>query len=451
MRKAKILLVDDDRNLLRVLAFHLSEAGFEVVPLSSPRAAIQQLDEAPDLLITDLRMPEMDGLELLRRVRSRLPQLPVIVLTAFGSIDRAVEAIRKGAADFLAKPFEKEEILHAVRRALQVADLLEENRRLAREVQDRFQFKGITGSSKAFLEVLSMAGQLAAVETTVLITGESGTGKELLARAIHFNSARKSGPFVVVNCAAIPRDLMESELFGYRKGAFTGAMADRKGKFEAAGGGSIFLDEVGELPVNMQAKLLRVLQEREIDMLGESQPRAVDVRVLAATNRKLQEMMEQGEFREDLFYRLSVAPLHVPPLRERREDIPLLAHHILEKLASRTGKEVRISSVALEALQGYDWPGNVRELENHLERLVVFNRTGTILPEDLPAQIRRPPKVLGRIRLELPDEGFSLEELERDILAAALERHGGNQSRAARYLGISRNTLLYRMQKFQLR
>lgn len=451
MRKAKILLVDDDRNLLRVLDYHLSEAGFEVIPLSSPREALRRLDEGPDLLVTDLRMPEMDGLELLRRVRGQRPELPVIVLTAYGSIDRAVEAIRNGAADFLSKPFEKEEILHAIHKALQLADLLEENRRLAREVQSKFEFKGIAGKSKSFLEVLSMAEQLAAVETTVLITGESGTGKELLARAIHFNSARKAGPFVVVNCAAIPRDLMESELFGYRKGAFTGALSDRKGKFETAQGGSIFLDEIGDLPFNMQAKLLRVLQEREIDVLGDPKPRAVDVRVLAATNRNLSELMAQGAFREDLYYRLSVAPLHVPPLRDRREDIPLLVHHILTGLISRTGKEVEITPAAVEALQAYDWPGNVRELENHLERLVVFNRSGRIQPEDLPPQIRRPTRVLGKVRIELPEEGFSLEELERDILAAALERHGGNQSKTARYLGISRNTLLYRMQKFQLK
>ncbi len=451
MRKAKILLVDDDRNLLRVLDYHLTEAGFEVVPLSSPREALRRLEEAPDLMVTDLRMPEMDGLELLRRVRAQRPELPVIVLTAYGSIDRAVEAIRNGAADFLSKPFEKEEILHAIHKALQLAELLEENRRLAREVQSKFEFKGITGKSKAFLDVLSMAEQLAAVETTVLITGESGTGKELLARAIHFNSARKTGPFVVVNCAAIPRDLMESELFGYRKGAFTGAVSDRKGKFEAAEGGSIFLDEIGELPVNMQAKLLRVLQEREIDVLGDSRPRPVDVRVLAATNRNLTEMMSQGTFREDLYYRLSVAPLHVPPLRERREDIPLLIHHILKGLTSRTGKDVEFTPAAVEALQAYDWPGNVRELENHLERLVVFNRTGRVVPEDLPTQIRRPVRVLGKVRIELPEEGFSLEDLERDILAAALERHRGNQSKTARYLGISRNTLLYRMHKFQLK
>lgn len=447
----KILLVDDDRNLLRVLAYHLAEAGFEVISLTSPRAALERLEEDQDLLITDLRMPEMDGLELLREARLRRPRLPIIVLTAHGTIDRAVEAIRAGASDFLTKPFEKEEILHAVHRALQMAGLIEENRRLSREVQARFRFKGITGSSKAFLEVLSMAEQLAEVETTVLLTGESGTGKELLARAIHFNSNRNSGPFVVVNCAAIPSDLMEAELFGYKKGSFTGALADRKGKFEVANGGSIFLDEIGELPVNMQAKLLRVLQEREVDVLGESQPRAVNVRVLAATNRNLQEMMQQGIFREDLFYRLSVAPIHLPPLRERREDIPLLVHHLLEKLVARTGKEAVISAEAVEALQRYDWPGNVRELENQLERLVVFNRTGIIGIEDLPAELRRPTRVLGKLRLELPESGFSLEELERDILAAALERHGGNQSRAARYLGISRNTLLYRMQKFNLR
>jgi DNA-binding NtrC family response regulator len=452
MKRSKILLVDDDRNLLRVMTYHIAEAGFEVIPAASPDEALARLDEeSPDLVITDLRMPRMDGLELLARIRTRHADLPVIVLTAFGTIDKAVEAVKQGASDFLAKPVEKAQIQHAVAKALKMADLMEENRRLARAVKEKFEFKGIVGSAKKFREVLGMAAQLAAVDTTVLIQGESGTGKELLARAIHFNSARHNRPFVVVNCGAIPRELMESELFGYRKGAFTGALSDKKGKFEVANTGTLFFDEIGELPAEMQVKLLRVLQQGEVDVVGDPHPRSMDVRILAATNRDLREMMGEGRFREDLFYRLSVAPLHVPPLRERREDIPLLLHHTLERLTRKLGKKVTLDEEAIEVLQEYSWPGNVRELENIVERLVVFSRTKQIGPADLPSQIRHPAAAIGRVRLQLPDEGFSLEDLERDILLAALRRHDWNQSQAARYLGITRNTLVYRMRKFNLR
>jgi DNA-binding NtrC family response regulator len=452
MKRAKILLVDDDRNLLRVMTYHIAEAGFEVIPAASPSEALAKLeDQSPDLVITDLRMPQMDGLELLARIRTRHADLPVIVLTAFGTIDKAVEAVKRGASDFLAKPVEKAQIQHAVSKALKMADLMKENLRLAQAVAKKFEFKGIVGSAEKFREVLVMATQLAAVDTTVLIQGESGTGKELLARAIHFNSVRRNRPFVVVNCGAIPRELMESELFGYRKGAFTGALADKKGKFEVAHTGTIFLDEIGELPSEMQVKLLRVLQQGEVDVVGDPHPRRMDVRILAATNRDLQEMMREGRFREDLFYRLSVAPLHVPPLRERREDIPLLLHHALGNLTGKLDKQVAFDEEVIEILQDYAWPGNVRELENIVERLVVFNTTGRIRSSDLPSQIRYPAAAMGRVRMQLPDEGFSFEELEKDILVAALRRHDWNQSRAARYLGITRNTLIYRMGKFNLK
>jgi DNA-binding NtrC family response regulator len=452
MGQPKILLLDDDKNLLRVLSYHVREAGFAVTPLSSPTKALELLgEESFDLVITDLRMPEMDGLEFLGRLRVRDQNLPVIVLTAYGSIDKAVEAVRQGASDFLAKPVEKAELVHAIGRVLQMADLIEQNKRLARAVEAKFEFKGIVGTSKRFREVLEMAAQLATVDTTVLIQGESGTGKELLARAIHFNSTRRNRPFVVVNCGAIPSDLLESELFGHRRGAFTGAVADKKGKFEVADTGSIFLDEIGELPANMQVKLLRVLQQRELDVVGDPHTRSVDVRVLAATNRDLQQMMGEGLFREDLFYRLSVAPLHVPPLRHRREDIPLLLHEILDRVNSRMSRDVRIEDDAIERMQRYDWPGNIRELENLLERLVVFNRSGVIAAGDLPESVRAPRHMIGRIGFELPEDGLPLEDLEREILAAALEKHGWNQSQTARYLAITRNTLIYRMQKYNLR
>ncbi len=452
MQKPQILLVDDDKNLLRVLTYQIQQSGFDVVPVTSALEALKLLEEQSfGLVLTDLRMPELDGLELLRRIRENDSKMPVIVLTAHGSIDKAVEAIKLGASDFLTKPVEKAEIEHSIAKALRMADLLEENRRLTQAVQRKFDFKGIVGTSKRSTEVLELASQLADVATTVLIQGESGTGKELIARAIHFNSPRRNRPFVVINCGAIPQDLIESELFGYRKGAFTGAVSNRKGKFDAADSGTVFLDEVGELPLGMQVKLLRVLQEREIDVLGDPHPHKIDVRILAATNKDLQAMMAVGEFREDLYYRLAVAPLLVPPLRERREDIPLLIHHILSKLKQRIGKDVVFDQQTIEVLQTYRWPGNVRELENLVERLVVFSKTDRIKPEHLPTQFLQPLTIHEKVHMTLPSEGFSLNQLERDIIEEALIQNEWNQTRTARYLGITRNTLIYRMQKFNLR
>jgi two-component system NtrC family response regulator len=447
-----ILLVDDDRNFLHVLNYHIQEFGFQTIPVSSGAEALECLKaRRVDLVVTDLKMPAMDGLELLAEIRKIAANLPVIVLTAHGSIDKAVEAVKGGACDFLTKPFEKEEIQLAIDTALKMSSLVEENRRLAQAVRTTFEFGGFVGSSKKFHEVLEFAEQLAGVDTTVLIQGESGTGKELLARAIHFNSPRRGKPFVVVNCGAIPKELMESELFGYKRGAFTGAVTNKKGKFEVADEGTLLLDEVGDLPLGMQVKLLRVLQEKELDVLGDPIPHPLDVRIMAATNQDLAVLMGKGIFRDDLFYRISVAPLHLPPLRERREDIPLLVYHFLEKLKHRFGKEVRFEQGILDAFQSYSWPGNVRELENVVERLMVFDRRGVITEEDLPTQFRRPVRALGSVVVQLPEEGFRLQEIERDILQAALERHRWNQTRSAQYLGITRNTLIYRMQKYNLR
>lgn len=452
MKPERILLVDDDRNFLRVLGYQVQQFGYGTCCVSSGARALERVREAAvDLVVTDLRMPGMDGLQLLERIRRLDPDLPVIVLTAHGSIEGAVDAVKGGASDFLTKPFEQEEIHHSIRKALEMTRLIRENRRLSREVQSRFEFGGIVGSSKEFREILELARQLAAVATTVLIQGETGTGKELLARAIHFNGPRKKSPFVVVNCGAIPRDLMESELFGHRKGAFTGAVADRRGKFAAADTGTLFLDEVAELPLDMQVKLLRVLQQKELDVIGDPEPSPVDVRILAATNQDLGRAMAEGRFRQDLFYRLSVAPLRIPPLRERREDVPLLIHHFQKESSRNLGKEVRFGEEAVSRLQSYGWPGNVRELENVVERLVLFNRTGKVEREDLPVEIRRPAGDTDRGMFRLPEKGFSLQELERDILLAALERNRWNQVRTARYLGITRNTLIYRMRKFGLR
>lgn len=454
MDKRHILAVDDDQSFLTVLTYQIREMGFEVSSSSSPIQSLEQLrgNPKPDVVITDLRMPEMNGLEFLQRINTLDVDLPVIVLTAHGSIDTAVEATKKGAFAFLTKPFEKEELEQTIRNALKLANLLRENERLNEALRQRFSFEGIIGTSPRFREVLSMAEQLASVETTVLIEGESGTGKELVARAIHFNSPRKSKPFVIVNCGAIPRDLIESELFGYRKGAFTGATADRKGKFEIADSGTVFLDEIGELPLNMQVKLLRVLQEKQIDIVGAPAPKPVDVRIIAASNRNLREMVEKKEFREDLYYRLSVAPLQLPALRERREDIPLLVHHFMDKYRKKLGKEVKLDAEAVEALQCHDWPGNVRELENVIEGLLVFSKGDRIERYDLPASVRgHSIRSLGDVLIHMPEEGFSLEELERDILKTALDMHDWNQTHTAEYLQITRNTLIYRMQKFGLK
>jgi len=452
MKNARILLIDDDKNLLRVLSYQIQELGFDVIPISSPPEAVSFVEQNElDLVITDLRMPGIDGLELLERIRKVRGDLPVIVLTAHGTIDKAVEAIQRGASDFLTKPFELAEVEHSISNALKIAHLLEENQRLSDAVADKFKFEGIIGSSKNFQTVLRFAQQLTNVETTVLIQGESGTGKELIARAIHYNSGRKKQPFIVVNCGAIPTDLMESELFGYRKGAFTGAARDKVGKFEASDKGTVFLDEIGELPLSMQVKLLRVLQEGGIDVIGETEPRYIDIRIVAATNKNIHQMVETGDFRKDLYYRLSVAPLQVPTLRERREDIPLLTHHLLKKINRKLGREVEFEEEVIAAMQNYDWPGNVRELENLVERLIVFTQNNRVQLNDLPNNLRHSLESIGEVVVHLPESGFSLEELECELIRRALERNSWNQSRTARYLGLTRNTLIYRMQKFNLK
>ncbi len=453
MSSLSVFVIDDDRSFLRVLSYQVQEMGFEVSAFESPVAALERLKSGDaDVVITDLVMPEMNGLDLLEEIATIDLAIPVIVLTAHGSINLAVEATRRGAFEFLTKPFEKEQLEQVIRNALNLSNLVRENQRLNQAIQDRFKFDGIIGTSGRFREVLRLAEQLAELDTTVLIQGESGTGKELVARAIHYNSPRRNRPFVVINCGAIPKDLMESELFGYRKGAFTGASTDRKGKFETADSGTVFLDEIGELPLNMQVKLLRVLQQKEIDVVGDPRPRPVDVRIIAATNRNLLEMVQQHDFREDLYYRLSVVPLNLPPLRDRYEDIPLLAHHFLQKYQAKLGKTVQLAPEVMEALQGYEWPGNVRELENVMERMVVFARKPLIGLRDLPAMLRvRSIRSLGDVIIHLPEKGFSLEGLEKDILRSALEMHNWNQTRAAAYLRLTRNTLIYRMHKFGLR
>jgi DNA-binding NtrC family response regulator len=452
MISPKILVVDDDASFRRVLEYQLKEAGYSVRCAADGKKALDLFSENPfHAVLTDLDMPELSGNELLCQIKRQSPDTPVIVITAFATIDSAVDAMKAGAFHYLTKPLNRDALLHTLKNALEFAGLVSENRNLREAVSAAFKFEGIVGTAQTMRRLIEQAIQLAHVDTTVLISGESGTGKEVLAKAIHFNSARKGKPFVVINCGAIPESLLESELFGYRKGAFTGAVSSKTGKFETADGGTVFLDEIGELPLSLQVKVLRVVQENEIDVVGESKSRKVDVRILAASNRDLKQMAGEGHFRQDLYYRLNVAPLHVPALRDRREDIPLLVRYFMERICARYGRpQPAIGKEVLEKLTWYGWPGNVRELENTIERLVVFCRDELIALKDLPEEILDPQLTVGSAVLHIPPEGVSMAQVEKELVLTALERNQWNQTRAASFLRISRNVLIYRMQRYQL-
>ncbi len=450
MKKSSILLIDDDDSLRRVMEFSLVEAGYRVQAAASGEDGLRLLEkESFDAVITDITMPGMNGMEVLARVHERDERLPVVVITAYGTIESAVLAMKKGAFDYITKPFNRDELRLTLDKALRMRRLEKENAELRAEVTDRYCFESIIGVSEKIKDVLALAGRVAASDASVLITGESGTGKELLAKGIHYNSPRSGGPFVAVNCAAIPENLIESELFGHVKGAFTGAVKDREGKFEAAAGGTLFLDEIGDLRIDLQAKILRALQERQVDRVGGNRPIDLDVRVIAATNKDIERAVKEGGFREDLYYRLSVVTLHMPPLRERRDDIPLLVNHFLKKY--NTGTELRIDAGALSTMKTYGWPGNVRELENVIERASVLKRGNVITLADLPEKLKKEKTEVESIILNLPDEGISLEDLEKNLIIKALEKHKGNQTRAAEYLGITRPTLIYRMEKYGIK
>src|SRR5215467_9451174 len=376
--KHRILVADDEEKLRRVIELQLSTAGFDVDKAASAEEALKLVDRA-DLILTDLKLPGMNGLELLAAIRRQNTHSPVIVMTAFGTIEVAVEAMKKGAADFLLKPFSLDHLMAVIQKALEVRALRDENRQLREELGKRYQFDNIIGRSRAMQEIFATIERVAPTRSTVLLAGESGVGKDLIARAIHFHSPRRDRPFVKINCTALPENLMESELFGYEKGAFTGANASKPGKFEQADTGTVFLDEIGDVPGSVQVKLLRILQEREFERLGSNKTRHIDVRVLAATNVDLRAALEQGTFREDLYYRLNVLPINIPPLRERKEDIPFLVDHFVKKLKKDLGTPVQsISDAAVQRLLEYHWPGNVRELENVIERSMVL-ATGPVL------------------------------------------------------------------------
>jgi two-component system response regulator PilR (NtrC family) len=451
----RLLVVDDEQSMREWLTIALSQDGFEVETAGTGEDALKVLERTPvHLALVDLRMPGLDGLETLRRVKQLDEAVSVVIMTAYATAETAVQALKEGAYDYIIKPFKVDELRHLVQKALEERRLRGENLRLRDEIERRYHFGNLIGKSPKMQEVFSTIGRLGDSKATVLVTGESGTGKELVAKAIHFNSSRKDRAFVAVNCGAIPHELMESELFGHIKGAFTGAVAAKQGLFEAADGGTLFLDEVTELPLHLQVKLLRVLEDPEVRPVGGVKPVRVDVRIVAATNRDVTQAIAAKTFREDLFYRLNVISLRIPPLRERREDVPLLVSHFLQKFASASGGIAKlISPDALSALERYPWPGNVRELEHVIERAVTLEPGPVLRVESLPESVHETatPDFGG---IQLPDEGLDLdalmERIERDLLRQALRRADGIQSRAAQLLRTSFRSFRYRLQKYGL-
>ncbi|MBI5116649.1 sigma-54-dependent Fis family transcriptional regulator [Candidatus Poribacteria bacterium] len=450
MSEERILLVDDDASLRKVLEFNLEQEGYGVIAASNGSEALKLFDtEDPDLVITDIKMPGIDGMDLLKEIKRRDIERLVIVITAFGTIDTAIEAMKLGAYDYITKPFNRDELRLVIRKALEVQRLRSRAQLLEAQLVERFSFENIIGASARMAEVFEMIRRVAPRDATVLIKGESGTGKELVARAIHYNSPRRKGNFIAVNCSAIPENLIESELFGHKKGAFTGAVSDKVGKFELSSGGAIFLDEIADLRFDLQAKLLRVLQEKEIERVGDPRPVKVDIRVIAATNKNLEAMLANGQFRDDLYHRINVIPIQLPALRERADDIPLLAHHFKNKFGEAT---CRIEPEVFLAFRNYPWPGNVRELENVLQRSLLLRKDAECLKvSDLPDHIRGAAASSPEFLFHIPDEGINLEEVEKELLLYSLRKHSWNQTRAARFLGITRQALIYRMEKYGLR
>jgi len=458
--QCRILVVDDEESIREFFEIMLKREGYEVVTSANGRDALETLKKHQvDLIISDIQMPEVSGMELLAKVKEIDPEMLFIMITAFGSTETAVEAMKLGAYDYIPKPFKIDEVKIIIRQALEKRLLKLENVQLKKELGTKYAFDNIIGGAPPMLRIYEMVKRVANTKSSVLITGESGTGKELIARAIHYNGPLKDKPFVTVNCGAIPENLMESEMFGHKKGSFTGAIADKKGLFEVANSGTIFLDELGELPLTMQVKLLRVIQEGTFKRVGGTEDIHVDVRIISATNKNLELEVKSGRFREDLFYRLNVIQIHCPPLRERREDIPMLANHFLEKFSKALGVNVKkISNEAMESLKRYHFPGNVRELENIIERTVALEPGTMILPESLPRhllEIQQPIGQLDANKIEIDEEkGIELEKLtadfERTLLIKALQQTGGIKKKAAKLLNISFRSMRYRVDKYGL-
>ncbi|NOT22045.1 MAG: sigma-54-dependent Fis family transcriptional regulator [Nitrospiraceae bacterium] len=454
----KILVVDDERGLREVLSIMLKRAGYVVTEASDGEEAIGQINkEIFDLVITDLRMPKADGMAVLKAVKSSAPETVVLVITAFATADSAVDAMKQGAYDYLTKPFQVDEVQLIIRNALEKRRLSTENILLKREMASQSSFAQLVGQSESMQKVFNVVRQVSDAKSNVLICGESGTGKELVARAIHYNSARSSMPFVAVNCSAVPETLLESELFGHMKGSFTGAMANKAGLFEVANGGTIFLDEIGDTTPTIQVKLLRVIQEREFRRVGGNQDVKVDVRIVAATNRDLEKAVADGSFREDLYYRLDVIPIRLPPLRLRTGDIPLLVNHFLGKFSQESGKPAPVlTSEAMHVLLGHEWRGNVRELENLIERVVTFSAGAPVTDQDIRGWLHRAvtPQQQG-LPTDLPEDGLDLEELingiEKDLLLKALERAMWVKKKAARLLRLNTRSFRYRLEKYAIK
>ncbi len=448
-QSAHLLVVDDDPVTIDLLKEVLSKEGYDVsTALSGEEAIAQGTDNFFDLIITDVRMGIKDGMEVLRFFKKNAPDTTVIIITAFGSIETAIEAIRDGAYDYISKPFKLDEIKFTVRRALEQRRLIQENKFYRQELLEKYQFKNVIGRTPQMFQVYKTIAKVADTTSTVLLCGERGTGKELIARSLHYNSQRSNRPFIPVDCASLVETLIESELFGHVRGAFTGASSAKKGLLEESDGGTLFLDEVGNLSLSMQSKLLRFLQEHEIKRVGGTETTKVDVRVIAATNQPLEPLVRSGKFREDLFDRLNVIMITLPPLRERKEDVPLLASHFLQKFSEENHKSIsHISPEALEILLQYSWPGNVRELQHTIERAVIFSTQPIILPEDLPRKMSEEVKGL---EIPMPEKTLSLKELEKKYVLKVLQETGGNKKKASEILGIDRTTLYRILEKERL-
>ncbi|PWU20790.1 MAG: Fis family transcriptional regulator [Bdellovibrio sp.] len=456
--KSRVLVVDDEESIREFLEIMLKKEGYEVANAEDGLKAKELLAKrAFDMIISDLQMPNMNGLELLKHVKENYPDLVFMMITAFGTTETAVEAMKIGAYDYLTKPFKIDEVRINVANALRSRNLEVENRTLKKELTKEYSFQNIVGNSEAMHRIFDLIKRVSMAPSNILITGESGTGKEVVAKAIHYNGPLKEKPFVTINCGAIPEQLMESEMFGHKKGSFTSAIADKPGLFEVADGGTLFLDEVGELPLNIQVKLLRALQERVIRRVGANEDIKVDVRIIAATNRDLEDMVKAGTFRQDLYYRLNVINIRTPALRERKDDIPLLANYFLKKYNERLGKTVQgISVEAMEILKKYDYPGNVRELENVIERTVALEGGATILPESLPPIVNTPTgrKMASSHEIEIGPDGIDLDkvlgQIEKELLIKAIHSAGGIKKRGAKLLHITFRSMRYRVEKYNL-
>jgi two-component system NtrC family response regulator len=451
-----VLIVDDEKNYTLILSAVLEEEGFETLSANSGEEALHLLDDSDvDLVLTDMKMPQMDGIELLENIRARDPDIPVVMMTAHGTVERAVEAMQKGAHNFILKPFDNSSLIMYVNRALEMHRMLKENRRLQNAVESHYRFGNIIGKSRPMQEVFETIRKVAAANATVLLEGESGTGKELAAKSIHFNSPRRNRPFVAVNCSALSENLLESELFGHEKGAFTGAVTKKKGRFELADGGTLFLDEIGELSQNLQVKLLRVLQERTFERVGGVKPVTVDIRIIAATNKQLKREVEKGRFREDLYYRLNVIHITLPPLRKRIEDIRLLVDHFIKKCSGEGNRPTPVSGIAAEVekvFHEYAWPGNVRELENVIERAMILCAGDVITVSDLPKDFRRSVRPTDHLEGIPLDANLydTLALVERRMIERALKMADGVQAHAADLLGIGKSGLNQKIKKLKI-